>query len=46
MSYKGKFAECIKMIPDALAWVEKQDVEGLRQFFWKDAHKPLSLVST
>ncbi len=41
MPYIGKFAECIKMIPDALAWVERQDVEGLRQFLLNDGQKPL-----
>ena len=41
MAYKVKFNECVSMITDALKWTEKQDVEGLRQFFMEDAKMPL-----
>ena len=40
MAYKSKFNECLSMIPDALRWAEKQDVERLIKFLMEDAHKP------
>ncbi len=46
MSYKGKFAECIKMIPDALAWAGRQDVKRLKQFVTEDAQKPLYCIAS
>ena len=49
MSKKGekfKFEESLAMIPEALEWAEKQDVERLRRFFIENSNIPLYCFSS
>ena len=41
MSAKAKFNETLSMIPAALKWAGKQDMEGLRAFFMEHPQQPL-----